>query len=63
MIEITAMEQNEEKTKRNEDSLINFWDNIKYTNTPFLGSRRRRERKGLRIYEQSIAEKSPNMRK
>ena len=44
MIEITAMEQNEEKTKRNEDSLRNFWDNIKYTNIPFLGSRRRREK-------------------
>ena len=32
-MEITAGEQNKEKRmKRNEDSLRNFWDNIKHTN-------------------------------
>ena len=38
MIEITATEQNKEKRmKRNEDSLRDFWDNIKYTNIHIIG--------------------------
>ena len=41
MVEIIAIEQNiEKRMKRNEYSLIDLWDNIKYTNIP----RKRRER-------------------
>ena len=42
----TAMEHNKEKRmKRNEDSLRDFWDNIKHTNICIIrGPRRRRER-------------------
>ena len=45
MVEITAVEHNKEKrTKRNEDSLRDLWDNIKYTNICIRGPSRRRER-------------------
>ena len=38
MVEITAMEQNKEKrTKRNEDSIRDFWDNIKCINIRIIG--------------------------
>ena len=38
MVEITAMEKNKEKRmKRNEDSLRDFWDNIKCTNIRIIG--------------------------
>ena len=37
-MEITTMEQNKEKRiKRNEDSLGNLWDNVKYTNIHIIG--------------------------
>ena len=37
-MEITTMEQNTEKRiKRNEDSLGNLWDNVKYTNIHIIG--------------------------
>ena len=38
MVEFTAAEQNKEKRmKRNEDSLIDLWDNIKCTNICIIG--------------------------
>ena len=38
MVEITAAEQNiEKRMKRNEDSLRDPWDNIKYTNIHIIG--------------------------
>ena len=38
MVEFTAAKQNKEKRmKRNEDSLRDFWDNIKYTNICIIG--------------------------
>ena len=38
MVEITATEQNiEKRMKRNEDSLRDIWDNIKYTNIQIIG--------------------------
>jgi len=38
MVEITAIEQNIEKTmKRNKDSLRDLWDNIKHTNNYIIG--------------------------
>ena len=37
-MEITTMEQNKEKRiKRNEDSLGNLWDNVKYTDIHIIG--------------------------
>ena len=38
MVEFTAAEQNKEKRmKRNEDSLRDFWDNIKCNNIHIIG--------------------------
>ena len=38
MVEITTIEQNvERRTKRNEDSLRDLWDNIKHTNIHIIG--------------------------
>ena len=46
-LEITAIEQNvERRTKRNEDSLRDLWDNIKHTRNLPEGE----ERKDLRKY-------------
>ena len=49
MVEITAAEQNTEKRMKkikNEDSLRDLWNNIKYTNIHVIGiPRRRRQRK------------------
>ena len=45
VVEITATEQNKEKRiKTNEDSLRDIWDNIKCTNIPRRGPRRRIEK-------------------
>ena len=51
-VEITTTEQNKEKTmKRIEDSLRDFWDNIKCTNIRIMGVPEEEEkRKGLRKY-------------
>ena len=50
MVEITAAQQNKEKrTKRNEDSPRDLWDNIKCTNIHIIGSQKEKgERKDLR---------------
>ena len=38
MVDITAAEENKEKRmKRNEDSLRDFWDNIKCNNIHIIG--------------------------
>ena len=52
MVEFTAAEENKEKRmKRNEDSLRDFWDNIKCSNIHIIGSQKeKRERKDLRKY-------------
>ena len=45
MVEITAAEQNTEKSmKRNEDSIRDLWDNIKHTNICIIGVPEGRER-------------------
>ena len=51
--------------KRNEDSLRGFWDNIKFTNIHLIRVPKEEEReKGLKkIFEETIAEKFPNMGK
>ena len=52
MVKFTAAEQNKEKRmKRNENSLRDFWDNIKCTNIRIKGvPEEKRKRKGLREY-------------
>ena len=53
MVEFTAAEQNKEKRmKRNEDSLRDFWENIKHNNIHIIGvpEGEERERKDLRKY-------------
>ena len=65
MVEFTAMEQNKEKRmKRNEDSLRDFWDNIKHS-ICIIGVREGEEReKGPeKIFEEIIVENFPNMGK
>ena len=63
MVEFTAEEQNKEKRmKRNEDSLRNLWDNIKYTNIHFIGvsEGEEREKEPEKIFEEIIVENFPN---
>ena len=52
MVEFTAEEQNKEKRmKRNEDSLRDLWDNIKYNNICIIRlPEEKRERKDMRKY-------------
>ena len=65
-VEFTATEQNKEKRmKRNEDSLRDLWDNIKRNNICIIGVPEGEEsKKGpLKIFEEIIVEKFPNMGK
>ena len=56
MVEITDKEQNlkkkkKNKKKRNEDSLGNFWENIKHTNIWIIGvQKKKRKGKDMRKY-------------
>ena len=66
MVEFKATEQNKEKRmKRKEDSLKDLWDKIKHTNIHIRGVPEGEERqKGPeKIFEESIVENFPNMRK
>ena len=66
MVEISAAEQNiEKRTKRNEDSLQDLWDNIKHTNIHIIGvpEGEEREKGPEKIFENIIAENFCNMRK
>ena len=48
MVEITSEEQNKVKRmKRTEDSLIDLWDNIKYTNILIIGVLEEEEKNGM----------------
>ena len=50
--------------KINEDSLRDFWDNIKYTNIQILGVAEKEKKKGYeKIFEEIIVENFPNMEK
>ena len=51
--------------RRIEDSLRDFWDNIKYTNTWFSGVQEEEEKKkgSEEIFEEIIVENFPNMGK
>ena len=66
MVEITAEEQNKVKRmKRTEDSLRDFWENIKSTNIWNIGVPEKEEKKKgyEKIFEEIILEKFPDMRK
>ena len=66
MVEFTAAEQNKEKRmKRNEDSLRDFWDNIKHNNIHIFGvpEGEEREKGPEKIFEEIIVENFPNMGK
>ena len=63
MVVITEVEKNKEK--RNEDSLINLWDNINHTNIWIIGVLEE-EKKKKKQYEKKfefIVENFPNMGK
>ena len=65
MVEITTTEQNKEK-KRNEDSLRDFWGNIKCTNICIIGvpeEEEEREKGPEKIFEEIIAENFPSVGK
>ena len=66
IVEITTAEQNKEKRmKRIEDSLRDFWDNIKRTNIQIIGVPGDEEKKKgtEKIFEEIIVENFPNMGK
>ena len=63
MVEITTAEQEKEKRmKRTEDSLRDFWDNIKTTNIRIIGVPEEEEKKKgtEKIFEEIIVENIPN---
>ena len=63
MVEITSEEQNKVKRmKRTEDSLRDFWANIKHTNIQIIGVPEEEKKKGYeKIFEEIIVENFPNM--
>jgi len=66
MVEITTTEQNiEKRMEKNEDSLRDLWDNIKYINIHIREVQEAEEKqKGPeKIFEEIIAENLPNMGK
>ena len=66
MVEFTAAKENKEKKmKRNEDSLRDFWDNIKWNNILIIGvpEGEEREKGPEKIFEEIIVENFPNMGK
>ena len=65
-MEITSEEQNKVKRmKRTEDSLRDFWDNIKHTNIQIIGVPEEEEKKKgyENIFEEIIAENFSNVEK
>ena len=65
-MEITSEDQNKiKRMKRTEDSLRDFWDNIKCTNIRIIGVPGEEEKKKEyeKIFEEIIVENFPNMEK
>ena len=65
MVEITSEEQNKVKRmKRTEDSLRNFWENIKSTSIQIIGIPEDEKNKwDEKIFEETTLENFPNMEK
>ena len=66
MVQFTSVEQNEEnRMKRNEDSLRDLWNNIKCNNISIIQvpEGEEREKGPKKIFEKTIVEKFPNMGK
>ena len=65
MVGITAEKNKEDRTKRNEDSLRDLWDNIKNTNIPIIRvpEGEEREKGPEKVFEQITAENFPNLGK
>ena len=66
MVEIAATEQNiERRMKRNEDSLRDLWDSIKYMiiHIIWVPEGEEREKGAEKIFKDIIAENFPNMGK
>ena len=68
MVEITPEEQNKVKRmKRTEDSLRDFWNNIKCTNIRIIGvseeEEEEKKKEYEKIFEETIVENSPNIEK
>ena len=66
MVEITDAEQKRKKIlKTNEESLREFWDNVKRTNIRIIGvpEGEEREKETEKIFKEMIAKKFPNMGK
>ena len=66
MVEIMSEEQNKVKRmKRTEDSLRDFWNNIKCTNIRIIGVSEEEEKKKEyeKIFEEIVVENFPNMEK
>ena len=64
MVEITSEEWNKVKrVKRTEDSLRDFWNNIKCTNIRIIGVSEEEEKKKEyeKIFEEIVVENFPNM--
>ena len=65
LVEITTTEQAKEKRmKRIEDSLRDFWDNIKWTNIRIIGVSEEEKKKGSeKIFAEIVVKNFPNMEK
>ena len=64
MVEITVAEQNiEKRMKRNEESLRDLWDNIKYTNIQIIGVPEEEEKGPKKIFKEIIVKIFPNVGK
>ena len=60
----TRKKKKKKKKKRKEDSIRDLWEDTKCTNNiHILGVMEGEERKGLRKYEEIIAENFPNLEK
>ena len=62
-MEITAADQKEAKMKRNENSLRNLWDNIKYTNIYCIGfpEKEGKQKGAENSFREILAENFPNL--
>ena len=65
MVEINEAERKEKRIKRNEDNLIDHWDNVKHPNIWIIGVTEEKDKKKghKKILEEIIIENFPKMGK